>query len=550
MIGALATVALGTVFAACGNSAPSASPQPNASSKGILNSENCCAGPLQHNFNPFLPTSAINAVSGTSMIYEPLLQFDALKPAATYPWLATSYHWSKNARSLTFILRHGVTWSDGKPFTSSDVVFTFDLLKKFPSLNANGISFSSIKAEGPYKVVLNFPHAANAQFYYIAGATYMVPRHLWSSVKNPSRYLNLHPVGTGPFVLTKWSTQGLRLARNRHYWQKGEPKIDGINYPSYTSNSSADTALERGQISWDGDFVPKVQTLFSSRSRYNHYWFPAVGAVSILPNLKVPGLNDLAVRKAISLAINRQEISKVGELGYEKPVKDLSGLALPAQASYLAPQLRHANLAPNVRAAKRLLANAGYRMVKGVMTKDGHPLRFTIEEGSGISDYITDAQVIVRDLSAIGIKARLTVKGSSTWSSDYSSGHFDLMILFPTTGPSPYIEYNAWLNDSLSAPVGKVASGDYERWYDPKTQALLTKYQSATTLAAQKAVIKKLEMIVATKLPVIPIVYSVSWAEWSSQQVVGWPSPSNPYEPASPYPPGSEVVALHLRPRS
>lgn len=83
------------------------------------------------------------------MIYEPLLQFDVLKPNVIYPWLAKSWKWSDGDKALTFELRHGVRWTDGKPFTSADAVFSFKLIKDNAALNSQGITFASVSAVGP-----------------------------------------------------------------------------------------------------------------------------------------------------------------------------------------------------------------------------------------------------------------------------------------------------------------------------------------------------------------------------------------------------------------
>src|SRR5580704_3225541 len=95
--------------------------------------------PLTDNFNPLVPTSTLDVYGSWSMIYEPLVQYDPQRPGVTYPWLATKWSWSNNDQTLTFTLRSGVTWSDGKPFTSADVVYTFELLKRDSAVNATGI---------------------------------------------------------------------------------------------------------------------------------------------------------------------------------------------------------------------------------------------------------------------------------------------------------------------------------------------------------------------------------------------------------------------------
>lgn len=105
------------------------------------------------NFNPFI--GGDNGTSG--LLYEPLFYFNLAGPQV-YPLLGSSYRWSKGNTVLTIDLRHGVKWSDGLPFTSGDVVSTYEMMKKFPALNLYGIwsYLTSVKAQGRYTVVFTF----------------------------------------------------------------------------------------------------------------------------------------------------------------------------------------------------------------------------------------------------------------------------------------------------------------------------------------------------------------------------------------------------------
>src|SRR5580698_1348129 len=85
-------------------------------------------------FNPY---SGAEQFGSFGPIYEELVYMDSLKDGATTPWLATAWAWSNNNKTLTFTIRNGVKWSDGKPFSAKDVLFTFDLLKKYPALDLN-----------------------------------------------------------------------------------------------------------------------------------------------------------------------------------------------------------------------------------------------------------------------------------------------------------------------------------------------------------------------------------------------------------------------------
>jgi peptide/nickel transport system substrate-binding protein len=540
-------VLLASSLAACGAPEVSAPPPDRA---GVINVVGSTGPPQVRNFNPFLPTSALNELYGaTDLIYEPLVQFDMAKPGTTYPWLARSWAWSDSNRVLTLQLRHGVTWSDGTPFTSADVAFTFNLIERDKALNTNGVTFGSVTTRGRYTVVLTFPAPAYNQFYYLA-STFIVPRHIWASVANPQDYADTDPVGTGPFLLSSFSPQSMLLARNPHYWQPGEPRVKGIMYSQFSSTPTFVNALSAGAIDWAGGGFPDVQQLFTDKSPDNHYWFPPVGVNALVPNLTAWPLNITAVRKAISLSLDRTAICQEGEYGYEQPVRSPTGL-LPSESSYLDPQYRSSQLTENLPEARRLLQQAGFHTnAQGSLVGPGNrPVTLNLIDPSGYVDYMSDDQVIAGDLARLGIKVNVSGLSTSTWISDYSSGHFQLTVMGSVSGPSPYFRYENWLDHDLSAPVGSSASGDYERWDNPGAQQTLAAYAAAPTSAARTAIIRKLEGYLVDDLPVIPLVGQASWGTYSTKKVTGWPSAADPYATPAPVGAETELVTLHLRTR-
>src|SRR5438445_8242785 len=248
-------------------------------------------------FNPF--NSDVNFLSfGT--VYEELVFVNGLKSGATTNWLASSYKWGKGNKTLTFTIRSGVKWTDGKPFSADDVVFTYQLLKKNPGLdlNADWAVLKSVSKQGN-KVVFNFKTSAVPYFYYIAAQTPIVAKHIWSSIKNPVTYKDTHPVGTGPFKMSSCSPQVIKYTKNSGYWQKGLPQIQTIYYPAFTSNDPANQQLASGKAQWGSQFIPNIKAYYSSKSKDNHYWFPPVSNVDIFFNLKNPILSNVAGRRAI-----------------------------------------------------------------------------------------------------------------------------------------------------------------------------------------------------------------------------------------------------------
>ena len=120
--------------------------------------------------------------------------------------LATNYSWNSDNTQLTFTIRQGVKWNDGKPFDANDVAFTFNLIKQYPAADANGVwnYLSSVTAPNATTVLMTFQKAYPPELVSIAGHVYIVPQHVYASVGDPTKYLTGNPVGTGPFVVSKY----------------------------------------------------------------------------------------------------------------------------------------------------------------------------------------------------------------------------------------------------------------------------------------------------------------------------------------------------------
>ncbi len=532
--------------ASCGGSSP-ASGGSSGGASTVLTVNNNEGEPLTDTFNPLAPTSTLDVYGSWSMIYEPLIQYDPQRPGLTYPWLATSFAWSNGNKTLTFNLRKNVTWSDGKPFTSADVVYTFNLMKTDSAVNVYGIQFQNISAQGPYQVTMTFATSAYPSFFYIAEQTPMLPQHIWSKISSPATYANTNPVGTGPYVLQKFSPEYFTLTKNMHYWQKGLPVITTLEYVAGTA-TSLESMVNNGTLFWSSGGNPGAQK-WEKQSPYNHYWFPGGGVVSLEPNLTRWPLNNLAVRKAVSLAINRTVIGSRGEFGYETPVTSASGL-LPSQQSYVTSAYSQDNLQYDVTAARKTLQSAGFTVGSGgIFQKGGKPVTFAIEDPTGFVDYITDCQLMVQELKQAGIGVTCDGVSTNAWGSDVADGKFQSTIRWSDYGNgNPYFIYNGWLNSVLSAPIGKNASDDFERWNNPASQRALQQYVAATTSAGRSQALSALEGIMVNDVPVIPLVDAADWGTYINKSVIGWPTPQNPYADDSPGASYAEVVALHLRP--
>ena len=147
----------------------------------------------------------------------------------------------------------------------------------------------------------------------------------------------------------------------------------------------------------------------------------------------------------------------------------------------------------------------------------------------------------------------MTVDGignPTVWAGDVANGTFDTTIRWSNQGPTPYVFYSGWLDSRLAAPVGKPATGDFGRFSNSQAQAALQQYESSGSSTEQSAAITKLQQVMTSQAPVIPLLYGGAWAEYSSRNYTGWPTASNPYMTPVPNTPYLEYTVLQLKPKS
>jgi peptide/nickel transport system substrate-binding protein len=283
-------------------------------------------------FNPF---TSPNTAATFGSVYEPLMFVDELTNKIS-PWLATSYQWSDKNTDLTFTIRSGVKWSSGVPFTAADVVFTFEMLKKNPALDLNGVwsVLSDVRAVGTNKVSFTFKSAESSFLFYIADQVPIVPKYIWSKVPNPVSYADKSAIGTGAYVISACTAENLTETKNPIYWQKGLPKITTVQLPAFTSNGPANDLLASGQANWGGEYIPNEGSFYLSKSSYYHAWYPALATHYLIINLKTPLLSNVAVRKAMVFALDPATVARLGEDG-EAQAQNQEGVTVPALNSWI-----------------------------------------------------------------------------------------------------------------------------------------------------------------------------------------------------------------------
>jgi peptide/nickel transport system substrate-binding protein len=491
---------------------------------------------LIKNFNPFSP-KALYSTFGC--FYETLI-FANSYTGQIKPWLAKSYSWSEDLKTLTFNIRKGVRWNDGTPLTVADVIFTLALAKKDKALDKSGIwkqGLVEVKKIDTYTVALVFD-SLNTTILPQIGSLYIVPAHIWKSVDDPSKWTgNENPVGTGPFVFGKksFTTQSFKLKRNPLYWQKGEdakplPYIDGIQVISATGNAQASMKIITGKVDWGTYNIPNIEKIFKKRDpENNHYWLPGGSFVYLnLNNGKEP-FSNVNLRKAVFRAIDPKQITRIMNSG-----------ALPASQagvnkgylSWVPENARQYTLTYNPEQAVRRIEAEGYtKNARGIYAKNGKALSFKIYVPTGWNDWITAVDVVITQLLKVGIEGKLT---QTAWPSPFfdniKTGAYDISIDYAGAGFSPYYQYNNILPSRHWAPIGEDASKHSQvRYKNQDVDMKMSQYSQTADPGEQLRLMGGVLTAVMRDTPLIPLFNNPIWFEYSTRKFVGWPNEKNPY---------------------
>ncbi|MGW0646902.1 ABC transporter substrate-binding protein [Streptomyces badius] len=507
-------------------------------------------GPQTNNSNPFLTTSAGAVLGYRHMIYEPLAMTNMIRPTEKAdPWLATEWTWEDNFTKVTFTLDERATWADGKPLTAADVEFTFNLLKKHPALNGDGVPFDGVAVKGK-QVVLTFQESQFVNQNKII-QTFIVPKHIWEKVDNPETWPNRTPVGSGPYKLKTFTPQTTTLTATPTYWN-GETKVKELRYTAYNDNSAATTALATGKMEWSFVFMPNHKQLFLDKDPKNHHlWFPSgLGVHGLWFNTTRKPFDNPALRRAMAMVVDRKAIHVQAQATLYPEITNPTGIPLPAGEPFLAPEYENATTKPDVAGAKKLLAEAGFKLSGGVL-KDpgGKPVTLTLTDPAGWNDYITGLAIIKDNIKELGIEAKVKTQTAEAWGTDVANGNFDATLHWTNSGATPYDMYQNIMDGAIVQPIGKSSqAGNFGRFKNAEATAALKEYAGATTDAARTKALNTLQRIFVEQAPMIPTAAAPIGAEYSTKNWIGWPTEADPYAPPQHTQRTALEIVLNLKP--
>lgn len=504
-------------------------------------------------FNPFR-SDADTRWPSTAGIYEPLIVYN--RATSTYtPWLATSYQWSASNTKLRFVVRPAVIWSDGKPFSARDVVFTFDLMRRFPALDLAGVwgFLSDVSAVDAGTVEFTFKRPYTPGLVSI-GHQPIVAEHKWKSVAQPAAFDDADPVGTGPFTeVLRFEPTVYELGRNKKYWQSGRPAASTLRVPLYRSNDEIVRALEAGELDWASLFIPDIEKAWVAKDAVrHHYWYPDFGPTVLLYlNTRQKPLDDRDVRKALSLSVDRARLMREALNGYAPPA-DATGLAESQKRWKDATLVRDgAWTKRDVAEANRLLDAAGLaRGSDGIRVAGSKPMRYEILVVRGWTDWIEAARIIANNFSEIGLAASVKALDYTEWDDGLRRGRFDLGLGFGARGPTPYQFYRGQMDSALVRPVGEEAADNFHRFGLEEAGPLLRRFEATSEAAELMDLSRQLQRLFVQNAPSLPLYASPLWGVFNTQRFSGFPSRFTPFASAAPgNHPDSLPVLVEVKPR-
>jgi peptide/nickel transport system substrate-binding protein len=360
--------------------------------------------------------------------------------------LAESWKIKEGAEpEITFFLRKGVLWHDGKEFTAEDVKFTYDKIMDEKTNTVRRSDYELVKTAevlDPYtfRVTYKQPFSPGLGTWSMG----IIPKHLLENQDINTTSFNRKPVGTGPFRFVEWvSDEKIVVEANPRYFQ-GKPYLDRIIYRIIPETSLSEMELlTRGIDSysvWPFQFQRMKEVSF-----LNVYSQPSLGYTYIGYNFKNPLFQDKRVRQALTYAINREEIVQYVLYGLGK----VANGPFPPQLWYSNPHVKPLPYDP--AKARQLLAEAGWKDINGdgILEKDGKPFSFKLITNSG-NDTRRDVGVLAqRAFRELGIDVKFEVYEWSVFLKNFINAKaFDACILGWSLSPDPD-DYQIWHSSQI-----------------------------------------------------------------------------------------------------
>lgn len=478
-------------------------------------------------FNPF--TVKGEAADGADLPFESLMVESADEPFSEYGLLAETIEIPADRSWVAFTLRPKARWHDGKPITADDVVFSFEILKTkgHPRFRFYYAAVDKVEKVGERKVRFTFKPGDNRELPLILGQLPVLPKHYWKGRDFAATTLE-PPLGSGPYKAGPFETgRTVTWVRVKDYWgadlpvRRGQNNFDRIRYDSYRDSTVALEAFKAGEYDWRLESEAKkwatgyqdwsaLKTGRGFKQAFPHQ--RAAGMQGYVYNLRRPLFQDARVREALAYAFDfewtnktlfygqykrnasffaNSEMAATGlpgpkELEVLEPLRD----KVPPQVfttAYKPPETEgDGNIRANLRAAMRLLEDAGWTVQNGKLVKDGRPFVFEILLVQPVWERI--ALPFARNLERLGIEANVRIVDTAQYKNRVGQYDFDMVVHVWSQSQSPGNEQASYWGSAAAAAIGgQNMAGIKNPAVDALIAALIAAPDRETLVARAKA---------------------------------------------------------------
>ena len=421
-------------------------------------------------------------------IFEPL--YITSPSGKLTPWLATDNIVSPNMKTFTFKLRPGVKFSNGKPLTAADVVFSIDRARKNKKGPLSFLDFAITKlvAVNPSTVAVHLSAPWAPLLSDISAFSNGIMPANYGGKSEAAFFKN--PVGTGPFMLSGAFTPGgnsLRLARNPNYWQTGKPYLDAVDFLFVDNDNQRVLQVRGGQVDVIDSVPPALVASLRSDSKLAVGAYPAWEVDLLVFNEKVDKFADRNVRRAISYAIDRPALVHAATFGTAK-----------AGGSFFPPSLEYYS-------AKTPLLNHSVAKAKAELAKSKFASGFSTELliDGGVQKWRTFAQIIQQQLKPIGIDVKIRALDHAAYHDAFLKFDYEMFIDYAINDISDADEMASFEVDFENGG----SSSYWSSYNNPAAIKLVRAAQAEFNPKRRAALYAQVQKIVSQDAPFVPLDY-------------------------------------------
>lgn len=468
-LGALGIGTLAATTAACSSSGPGGGGGAGSGGGGlfVVGTDVTATNQFARNFNRY---GGGDTAPGLDLVYEPLFRLSSKDGGQLLPMLAESAEHSEDGMQVTYHLRQGVTWSDGEPFTSRDVLFTLGSIYGTPNPEPAEDEFvwlsAPIETPDEHTVIVKYNSDQRQQEVNLALYYPIVPAHIYQDgdkLEFPQDIMD-NPIGTGPATLESFDTQLVTYAMRDDYWG-GTSEVGQVQFVPSGQAGNIETQISQGQVDFAEGGAPGVVEGFVGMAETNKYVWIADGAsegIAFMTAQPDSPMADENVRKAFRAAIDYTAVMEASGIGYTLP--NAAGVDPVINESLQQPEFDEP-MALDAEAAKTALEASGWSVNgAGNLEKDGteHPLSLQIQNDN--ATFMVTMPIVVSNWKEhLGVKVTFDPKPKDVMDTILASGEFDLVATGLGYPGSPWSNYTMY--DQPILPLEEEThNGNWGRW--------------------------------------------------------------------------------------